>query len=108
MKNPMLRSALVAAASAVVAIAIASIGTFVIPIPDREHVEFLYYVMLLIGLPVGTVLTLALRETLGTGGMWTPVVIAGLFAILNWMLVGILYGLLRQWLSKRKAQADSP
>lgn len=104
MTNPVLRSALVAAASAVVAIAVATVGTFVIPVPDREHVEFLFYVMLLIGLPVGTLLTLAFREALGTGGVWNAVVIAGAFAVVNWMLVGILYGLFRQWITKRSGR----
>lgn len=98
--NPVLRSALVATASAVVAVVLATVGTFVIPLPDRDLVEFLYYVMLLIGLPVGTLLTLALRETLGTAGLWSHVVIAATFAVLNWALVGILYGIFRRWIGR--------
>lgn len=104
MTNPVLRSALVAAVSAVVAIVLATVGTFVIPMPDRDPVEFLYYVMLLIGLPVGTVLTLAIRETLGTVGLWNHVVISAIFAALNWTLVGILYGIFRQWIGKARRQ----
>lgn len=102
MKNPVLRSALVGAASALVAIAITIPGAFALPIPNGEHLEFLFYVLLLIGLPVGTLLTLAFRDSLGMGGLWHAVAIAGLFAVLNWTLVGILYGVLRQWLAKRK------
>lgn len=102
--NPILRSALVAAVSAIVAILLASAGAFVIPMPDRDPVEFLYYVMLLIGLPVGTLLTLALRETLGTVGLWNHVVTAAAFAVLNWALVGILYGIFRQWVGKGSRQ----
>lgn len=101
MNNSIRRSALVAAGSAAVAIAIATVGAFVIPLPDRDPVEFLYYVMLLIGLPVGTLLTLALRETLGTSGLWNHVVVAAVFAVLNWTLIGILYGALRRWLTLR-------
>lgn len=104
MTNPVLRSTLVAAASAVVAIALATVGTFVIPMPDRDPVEFLYYVMLLIGFPVGTVLTLAIRETLGTVGLWNHVVIAAIFAVLNWAVVGVLYGIFRRWISKGRRQ----
>lgn len=103
MNDPVRRSALVAAGSAVVAIAIATVGAFLIPLPDRDPVEFLYYVMLLIGLPVGTLLTLALREALGTSGLWSHVVVGAAFAVLNWTLIGILYGVLRRWITKRDA-----
>ena len=97
----MLRSALVAATSALVAIAIATVGAFLIPMPDRDPVEFLYYVMLLIGLPIGTLLTLAFREALGSGALWNHVITAAVFAVLNWTLIGILYGVLRQWITRR-------
>lgn len=102
MTNPMLRSALVAAASAVIAIVLAIAGAFVIPMPDRDPVEFLYYVMLLVGLPVGTLLTLAFREALGTAGLWNHVAVAAAFAVLNWALVGILYGIFRRWVGKAR------
>lgn len=102
MINPVLRSALVAAASAVIAIALATVGAFVIPMPDRDPVEFLYYVMLLVGLPVGTLITLTFREALGTGGLWSHVAIAAMFAVVNWALVGILYGIFRQWVRKAR------
>jgi hypothetical protein len=105
MNDPVRRSALVAAGSAVVAIAIATVGAFVIPLPDRDPVEFLYYVMLLIGLPVGTLITLALREALGTSGLWSHVVVAAVFAVLNWTLIGILYGALRRWITMRDRAA---
>jgi hypothetical protein len=105
MNNPVRRSAQVAAGSAVIAIAIAAVGAFVIPMADRDPVEFLYYVMLLIGLPVGTVLTLAFRESLGTTGLWNHVAVAAAFAVLNWTLIGILYGVLRRWITNRDAAA---
>lgn len=104
MTNPVPRSALVAAASAIVAIVLATVGAFVIPMPERDPVEFLYYVMLLIGLPAGTLLTLAFRETLGTAGLWNHVVIAATFAVLNWALVGILYGIFRQWIGRGRRE----
>jgi ABC-type uncharacterized transport system YnjBCD permease subunit len=105
MSNPVRRSALVAAGSAVVAIVIAIVGAFVIPMPDRDPVEFLYYVMLLVGLPAGTLLTLVLRDVLGTSGLWNHVVVGAVFAVLNWTLIGILYGALRRWLTTRDAAA---
>lgn len=102
MTKPMLKSALVAAASAVIAIVVAIAGAFVIPMPDRDPVEFLYYVMLLVGLPVGTLLTLAFRETLGTAGLWNHVAVAATLAVLNWALVGFLYGIFRKWIGKTR------
>lgn len=107
MKSPVSRSAVIAAASAVVAIGIAIVGAFVIPMPDRDPVDFLYYVMLLVGMPVGTLLTLALRDALQTSGLWNHVAIAAVLAILNWALIGMLYGGFRHWSRKRKTGSDS-
>ncbi len=107
MKNPVPRSALIGAASALAAIIVAVPGAFLLPIPNGEHFEFLFYVLLLFGMPVGTLLTLMFLESPGTGGLWNAVAIAGLLAVLNWTVIGILYGVLRRWLTKRKRGSQS-